>query len=71
MSPALKGVNLDVFAVFAHAMGAASDYGSDPEDDYLEQSSFLIAIKIHDLLKSFNIDLIGFFAIPNLQLIVD
>jgi len=27
MSPTLEGVNLDVFAVFAHAMGAASDYG--------------------------------------------
>jgi hypothetical protein len=34
MPPELKGMNIDMFKVLAYAMGAASDYGYDPENDF-------------------------------------
>ena len=34
MPPKLDGMNLDVFTVLGQALGAAKDYGYDPENDY-------------------------------------
>jgi hypothetical protein len=42
LPPHPQGTNLDVFAVLVHAMGAASDYGYDPENDYREHYPYLM-----------------------------
>lgn len=47
--PELEGMDSDVFEVLINAMGAASDYGYDPENDYREQYSFLLLMKYNSL----------------------